>query len=104
MNFPDSMKVMVTLTNTGKRDGEEIVQLYTRCWYADVTRPLKELKGFQKVFLKAGESRQITFMLRGNDLKFYDQQMNRANEEGKYSVFVGGSSADCVEQNFQLVK
>lgn len=104
MNFSDSMQVSVTLTNAGSRDGEEVVQLYTRDWYADVTRPVKELKGFQKVFLKAGESRKITFTISGNDLKFFDAEMRWRNEEGKYTAFVGGNSVDDLSADFQLVK
>ncbi|MCD8740878.1 beta-glucosidase BglX [Mucilaginibacter roseus] len=93
----------VTLNNTGKYDGEETVQLYIRDMVGSVTRPVKELKGFQKVFLKAGESRTVTFNVSTDDLKFYDINMKYTTEPGDFKLFIGSSSADVKEADFKLL-
>jgi beta-glucosidase len=67
-----------------------------------VTRPVKELKGFHKVFLKAGESKTITFTITANDLKFYDINMKYTTEPGDFKLFIGTNSQDVKEANFQL--
>ncbi len=90
--FGESVKISVTLSNTGKYDGEEIVQLYTRDLVGSVTRPLKELKGYQKVFLKAGEKKTISFTISDKDLAFFTKNMTFKAESGDFDVFVGGSS------------
>jgi beta-glucosidase len=83
----------VTLTNSGSRAGEEVVQLYIRDLVGSITRPVKELKGFQKVALQSGESRKITFTLTPEDLKFYNAALQWTVESGEFWVFIGGSSA-----------
>ena len=83
----------VTLTNTGKRAGTEIVQLYTRDLVGSVTRPVKELKGFQKVALKPGETRRVTFRLKDTDLAFHRADMSYGAEPGDFTLWIGGSSA-----------
>jgi beta-glucosidase len=88
-----SIEVMVDVVNTGSRDGVETVQLYIRDRVASVPRPVKELRGFQKITLKAGERRTATFKLAPDDLAFYNQAMKRVVEAGEFSVMVGGSSA-----------
>lgn len=98
----EPLTVTVSLTNTGKFDGEEIVQLYIRDIAASVVRPVKELKGFEKVFLKAGETKQVRFTLTGKDLSFYDGEGKLLLEPGKFTVFVGGNSRDVMEQEFEL--
>lgn len=98
------MEVSVTVTNTGDENGTETVQLYTRQRVADVTRPVKELKGFQQIFLKKGESRTVKFTLTADDLKFYNQEMHWVNEPGDISIFVGGNSRDVQEAGFKLIK
>lgn len=85
-------RIKITVTNAGKRDGTEVVQLYVRDVAGSVTRPARELKGFQRVALKAGESREIVFTLTPNDLAFHHQDLRFAPEAGKFEVFVGG---DC---------
>jgi len=85
-------RIRVTVTNTGARDGTEIVQLYVRDVAGSVTRPVRELKGFQRVTLKAGESREIGFALRPADLAFHHADMRFAPEAGTFEVFVGGDS------------
>jgi beta-glucosidase len=96
------LKVTVTLTNKGAREGKEVVQLYVRDVVGSVTRPVKELKGFQKVSLKAGESREVTFTLTPNDLAFYNAELKFTTEPGEFKVLVGGNSRDVKEATFTL--
>ena len=102
LQMKGSLTVTVKLTNTGKYDGEEIAQLYIRDWTASVVRPVKELKKFQKIFLKAGESKMVQFTLNKSDLSFFNAEGNTVVEAGKFSVFVGGNSRDVTEKEFQL--
>lgn len=88
-----SITASITLTNQGNRDGEEVVQLYIRDHVASITRPIKELKGFQKVFLKAGESKTITFTLSRKDLAFYQPKLQGFEAEaGDFTIFIGNNS------------
>lgn len=98
----DSVNVSIELTNRGARDGSEVVQLYIRDLVGSVTRPVKELKGFQKVNLKAGETKTITFMLGMKDLSFYKSDLSFGFEPGKFQVFVGGNSRDVKQAEFEL--
>jgi beta-glucosidase len=82
----------VTLTNTGPREGEEIVQLYIRDREGSITRPVKELKGFQKIALQPGESREVAFTLTTEQLKFYNAELQWTAEPGDFWVFIGGCS------------
>ena len=97
-----TLRVSVTLTNTGSRPGSEVVQLYLRDVAGSVTRPVKELKGFQKVELAAGQSREVTFTLKADDLAFYTADGRFEAEPGAFKVFVGGSSKDVKEASFTL--
>ena len=90
----ENIEVSVTIKNTGAREGVEIAQLYIYDCISDVTRPVKELKGFERVALKAGESKRITFTLTPEHLRYYDLDMNRVVEPGTFKVMVGGSSRD----------
>jgi beta-glucosidase len=99
-----TLNISVTLTNTGKYDGSEVAQLYIRDMVGSITRPVKELKGFQKVFLKAGESRTLNFKLTANDLAFYNSDLKFKSELGDFKVFVGTNSSDCLEADFELTK
>ncbi|MBE9586735.1 beta-glucosidase BglX [Mucilaginibacter sp. JRF] len=99
----ERLQASVTLSNTGKYDGEETVQLYIRDMVGSVTRPLKELKGFQKIYLKAGESKTVTFNVSTDDLKFYDINMKYTTEPGDFKLFIGSSSADVKEADFKLL-
>jgi len=96
--------VSVTLTNTGKYDGAEVTQLYIRDMVGSITRPVKELKGFQKVFLKAGESRILNFTITPADLAFYNSELQFKSEPGDLKVFVGTNSASVLETSFELLK
>jgi beta-glucosidase len=94
----------VTLKNTGNFDGEEVVQLYLRDLVASTTRPLKELKGFQKVYLKKGETKQLSFTITEELLKFYGSDLVFDSEQGEFEVFTGGNSVDVLTQKFNLKK
>jgi len=96
------VRVTVTVTNTGTRPGAEVVQLYVRDLVGSVTRPVKELKGFQKVVLAAGESREVSFTLRAADLAFYTAAGRWEAEPGAFRVMVGGNSRDVQEAAFTL--
>jgi beta-glucosidase len=99
----ETLTATVNVRNTGKYDGEETVQLYIRDMVGSVTRPVKELKGFKKIFLKAGEGKDVTFTISANDLKFYDINMKYTNEPGDYKLFIGTSSQDVKEADFKLL-
>ena len=80
------------------------MQLYIRDLVGSVTRPVKQLRGFQKIFLKKGESKELKFVLTNNDLKFYDINMKYTSEPGDFKVFIGPNSRDVQEANFKLIK
>ena len=86
--------VACTVTNTGNRDGEEVVQLYIGDKVASVSQPPLLLKAFQRIFLKKGESRQVIFHLKKDDLAIYDSEMNYVVEPGEFKVMVGAASND----------
>ncbi len=96
------LKVSLTLTNTGNRSGHEVVQLYTRDHTGSSTRPVRELKGFQKVFLEPGQRRRVIFELTEADLAFYTASGEWEAEPGHFSVFVGNSSEADLEAAFEL--
>ena len=97
------MTITAEITNVGNRDGEEIVQLYVRDLQASVTRPVKELKGFQKVSLKPGETKQVSFTLEEKDLAIYDINMNRQTEPGDFKAWVATHAEDNAnELNFSF--
>ena len=83
-------------------DGEETVQWYTRDYAASIVRPVKELKAFKKIMIKAGETKEVSFMLTKEDLSFYDANGNSIIESGKFSVFVGPNSRDTKKADFIL--
>lgn len=100
----DKIEVIITLTNTGNYDGEEVVQLYIRDVAASVVRPVKELKGFQKVFLKKGKAKEVRFLLTADDLRFYNDRLQFIYEPGEFRLYIGGSSNDVKETTFELKK
>lgn len=104
MNGSGSITAKVTVTNSGSREGKEVVQLYIRDLVGSVTRPVKELKGFQKITLKPGESKTISFTVRNEDLKFYNYDLKHVSEPGEFKVFIGGNSRDVKEADFTLLK
>jgi len=96
------LKVSVDVTNSGNYDGAEVVQLYLRDMVGSVTRPVKELKGFQKIFLKKGETRTVEFTLTEKDLRFYNGNLKLVSEPGDFKVFVGTNSVQTLEAPFVL--
>lgn len=90
----DGMKASVTVTNTGERDADEIVQLYINDPACSISRPVKELKGFQRIHLKAGESRQVTFELTRDMLSYYDGEGRLIFEPGDFNIMIGPNSRD----------
>jgi len=98
----DTLDVKLTVTNTGGRDGAEIVQFYVQDRVGSVTRPVMELKGFKRVFIKAGEAQEVTFRLCNKDLSFYRKDMTFGSEPGKFLVFAGGNSRDVKQAAFEL--
>jgi beta-glucosidase len=99
-----SIQASVTVTNTGNYDGEEVVQLYIQDMVGSSSRPVKELKGFQKIMLRKGESRTITFTIAENDLMFYNNDLKWVSEAGDFKVFIGSNSTDVKEASFKLTK
>ena len=93
----------VRVKNVGAVDGTETVQWYLRDLFASVVRPLKELKGYERVFLKVGEEKEIFFEITEDMLKFYTESGEYAAELGAFELFVGGNSRDCLKADFQLV-
>jgi beta-glucosidase len=98
----DKIQVTVTVSNTGNYDGVETVQLYIRDLVGTITRPVKELKGFKKVELKKGESKEVSFTISVEDLKFYNSDLKFVAEPGAFKVFVGGNSQEVKEAGFEL--
>jgi beta-glucosidase len=99
----ESIKATVTVTNTGKYEGKEVVQLYTRDMVGSITRPVKELKSFQKISLKPGESREVTFTISAEDLKFYNAELQYVAEPGDFKLFIGTNSRDLKSADFKLL-
>jgi beta-glucosidase len=87
-------RVSADVTNTGKREGSEVVQMYIRDLVSSVTRPVKELKGFEKVTLRPGETKKVAFEITRDSLAFYDINMKYVVEPGEFSIMVGNSSRD----------
>jgi len=98
----ESLKVSVNVKNSGSVDGAEVVQLYIRDLVGSVTRPVKELKDFSKIFLKAGETKKVEFTITPEKLKFYDINMRFVVEPGGFKVFVGTNSEDVKEASFSV--
>ncbi|MFP5439117.1 MAG: beta-glucosidase BglX [Bacteroidia bacterium] len=96
--------VSVDVKNNGNFDGEEVVQLYVRDLVGSVTRPVRELKGFNKLLIKKGETKTVTFDLTPDDLRFYNIDMKFVSEPGDFEVYVGGSSDATLKGTFELVK
>ena len=92
LNKENTILVTTEITNTGEVDGEEVAQLYIRDNVSSVTRPIKELKGYQRVFLKAGETKKIKFTVNAESLAFYDINMNYVVEPGTFTIMTGSSS------------
>ncbi|MDP9784449.1 beta-glucosidase BglX [Pseudomonas fluorescens] len=103
LNKTGKLDASVTVENTGKRDGETVVQLYIQDVTGSIIRPVKELKNFRKVMLKAGEKKVIHFTITEDDLKFFNAQLKYAAEPGKFNVQIGLDSQDVKQQSFELL-
>jgi beta-glucosidase len=103
LRMRDTLHVSVDVTNTGTREGEEVVQLYVRDVVGTVTRPVQELKGIRRISLRAGKSASVTFLLTSSDLSFWNSKMEFAPEPGTFEVMVGGNSVNGVRGSFELV-
>ncbi|MFL1525728.1 beta-glucosidase BglX [Pseudomonas sp. O230] len=103
LNKTGKLDASVMVKNTGKRDGETVVQLYIQDVTGSMIRPLKELKNFQKITLKAGEQKVVHFTITEDDLKFFNAQLKYAAEPGKFNVQIGLDSQDVTQQSFELL-
>ena len=102
MNANGTLTLTVNVKNTGKYDADEVVQLYIRDVAASISRPVKELKGFERISLKAGESRDVNFTIDVDMLKFYNSDLQFVAEPGDFEVMVGGNSRDVQSLKFSL--
>ena len=100
----ETIKVSVDVANTGNFDGKEVTQLYIRDLVGSVTRPVKELKGFQKNTIKKGEKQTLTFQISVEDLKFYNSDLQFVSEPGQFEIFVGSNSSTELKAAFELVQ
>ena len=104
MDNNSSITANITVKNTGGYDGAEVVQLYIRDIVGSVTRPVKELKGFKKVTIKAGESQKVSFQITPGDLKFYNYNLKYDWEAGDFNIMIGGNSRDVKSVMINWVK
>ena len=102
ISMDESLTVSIEVENTGSYDGEEVVQLYINDLYSSTIRPVKELKGFEKLHFKAGEKKTVTFTIGWKDLAFYGADRIFKAEPGEFDVMVGGNSEDLLSARFEL--
>lgn len=98
----DSIDISVNVKNTGKYEGEETVQIYVQDTVASLVRPVKELKGFEKVFLKPGDKISVKSEIKKSDIGFYDNDMNYFLEDGEFKIYVGTNSVDCLVESIEV--
>ena len=104
MNADGKIIAFMDVTNTGNFNGKEVVQLYIRDIVGSVTRPIKELKGFQKIYLNKGETKTVRFEISIEDLKFYNSDLEFVAESGMFDVFIGTNSDSQEKESFELIK
>ena len=102
INIDETLQVSIKVKNTGKLEGKEVVQLYIQDMVGSITRPVRELKGFELINLKAGEEKIVTFILDKKKLGFYNNQGEFITEKGDFKVFVGGNSIETLEASFEI--
>ena len=102
MKSGDKLAISVSVTNTSEVDGEEVVQLYVRDLVGSITRPIKELKGFKKIMISAGETVEVNLEITEADLSFYRKDLSFGTEPGDFHVFVGPNSRDLKVAKFTL--
>ena len=98
------IKVSVEVSNTGKYDGEEVVQLYIRDLVGSITRPIKELKGFEKIMIKAGETKTVIFNINAKLLQFYTANKKWEVEPGGFNIWIGGDSNTTLRDSFTIIE
>ena len=104
ISMDGKINITVDVTNTGNYDGKEVIQLYIRDVVGSVTRPVKELKGFKKAFIKKGETQTVSFDISVEDLKFYNYDLDFVAEPGDFEVFIGTNSDASLKTSFKLTK
>ncbi|MEL3974321.1 glycoside hydrolase family 3 N-terminal domain-containing protein [Rossellomorea oryzaecorticis] len=104
MTCEDSLEISVTVTNSGSVSGEEVVQLYVRDVSGEVVRPLKELKDFEKIKLEPGESKEVSFIIREEQLRYHHSDLTFTSDPGTFIAYIGGNSRDAMEKSFTLLK
>jgi beta-glucosidase len=104
LNSKAPIKASVEVQNTSDRAGEEVVQLYTRDLVASVARPVKELKGFQRIALAAGEKKTVEFEVKADDLRFWNRDLKFVTEPGAFKLWIGPNSAEGLESQFELAE
>jgi len=104
LNADQTLTISIPVTNTGRFDGKEVVQLYIRDIVGSTTRPVKELKGFQKIDLKAGETKMVEFKITSEDLKFYNYDLKFDWEPGEFEIMIGGNSRDVKSETVNWVR
>jgi beta-glucosidase len=104
MKTNGNITVTVNVKNTGTKRGAEVVQMYIRDDYSSVTRPVKELKGFKKIWLDPGQSQQVSFSITPELLSFYDKNMRWVIEPGDFTIMIGGSSDKTQDLELTVVK
>jgi beta-glucosidase len=102
MTAGSTIKASVTVTNTGSREGAEVVQFYIRDMVGSIARPVQELKGFERINLKPGESRTVTFTIDQELLKFYNKDLDYVCEPGDFEAMIGPNSRDVQRKAFSL--
>ena len=102
IGFKDTLTIKASITNTGERDGTELVQLYVQDQVASITRPIRELKRFQHIAVKAGDTKTVTFTLSSEDLKFVNSKMIHAAEEGAFNIWVAPHAESGLKASFYL--
>ena len=100
----ENVTVTVDVSNTGMYEGEEVVQLYIQDEFAGITRPVKELKGFQKIKIQKGETKKVLFIITPDMLSFLGQDMKPVVEPGKFNIMIGGNSVDLISTSFEVVE
>ena len=100
----DSLIASITISNKGEYDADEIIQMYIRDIAGSITRPVQELKGFQRIHLKKGESREITFTITPELLKFYNNDLDFVCEPGEFELMIGPNSRDVERCKFILTE
>ena len=98
------IRISVDVKNVGAREGDEVVQLYIRDLAGSVTRPVKQLEGFERITLKAGETKTVNFTLGPEHLGFYDQNMKWIVEPGDFNIWVGPNSVEGLEGQFKVIR